>query len=106
MEPTLYTHTCAYYDMLYDFTTEELDEIIERAEQVINKKFESTIDNIISKMIDAKFAFNKDNQTLKNHLIFTIDSPNIFQPENIECIVFYKECENNIEVINISAYFG
>lgn len=106
MEPTLYTHNFAYYDMLYDFTTEELDEIIERAEQVINKKFESTVDNIISKMIDAKFAYNKDNQTLKNHLIFTIDSPNIFQPENIECIVFYKECENNIEVINISAYFG
>ena len=106
MEPTLYTHNCAYYDMLYDFTTEELDEIIELAEHVICNKFESTIDNIISKMIDAKFAYDENDQTLKNRLIFKIVSPNKLQPEDIECIVFYKECENNIEVINISAYFG
>ena len=111
MELTLYTQNNALdYVQFFDFTTEELDEITYLAENAIKdltRKFNRlTKQSIINQLIAANFAYNKNNQTLKNHLIFTIDSPNIFQPENIECIVFYKECENNIEVINISAYFG
>jgi hypothetical protein len=106
MTPNLYTQPFVYGIDYFDFSTDPLDEIVEQVEHILTKKFESTIESIISKMTDAKFAYDINNQTIKNHLIFTIDSPNIFQPENIECIVFYKECENNIEVIDISAYFG
>ena len=111
MELTLYTHNDALnYVQLFDFTTEELDEITYLAEDAIKdltrKINRLTKQEIINQLIAANFAYNENDQTLTNRLIFKIVSPNKLQPENIECIVFYKEYENNIEVINISAYFG
>jgi hypothetical protein len=111
MELTLYTHNNALdYVQLFDFTTEELDEISYLAENAIKdlpKKIDRlTKQSIINQLIAANFAYNENDQTITNKLIFKIVSPNKLQPEDIECIVFYKECENNIEVINISAYFG
>lgn len=111
MELTLYTHNDALnYVQLFDFTTEELDEITYLAEDAIKdltrKINRLTKQEIINQLIAANFAYNENDQTLTNRLIFKIVSPNKLQPEDIECIVFYKEYENNIEVINISAYFG
>ena len=111
MELTLYTHNNALnYVQLFDFTTEELDEIRYLAEEAINdltRKINNlTKQSIINQLIAANFAYDENDQTLTNSLIFKIDSPNKLQPEDIECIVFYKEYENNIEVIDISAYFG
>ena len=111
MELTLYTHNDALnYVQLFDFTTEELDEITYLAENAIKdltRKFNRlTKQEIINQLIAANFAYNENDQTLTNRLIFKIVSPNKLQPKDIECIVFYKEYENNIEVINISAYFG
>ena len=111
MELTLYTHNNALdYVQLFDFTTIELDEITYLAENAIkdlSKKIDRlTKQSIINQLIAANFAYNENDQTIANKLIFKIVSPNKLQPEDIECIVFYKECENNIEVINISAYFG
>ena len=111
MELTLYTQNKALdYVQFFDFTTEELDEITYLAENVI-KDLSRTFDkltkqNVINQLIAANFAYDENDQTLSNSLIFKIDSPNKLQPEDIECIVFYKECQHNIEVINISAYFG
>ena len=111
MELTLYTHNNALnYVQLFDFTTEELDEIRYLAEEAINdltRKINNlTKQSIINQLIAANFAYNENDQTIANKLIFKIVSPNKLQPEDIECIVFYKEYENNIEVIDISAYFG
>ena len=110
MELTLYTHDFAQAFVPFDFTTEELDEIELLARKAIThfeKEFNRlTKQEIINQLIAANFAYNENDQPLLNHLIFTIDSPNKLQPKDIECIVFYKEYENNIEVINISAYFG
>ena len=96
MELTLYTHNNALdYVQLFDFTTEELDEIRYLAEDAINdltRKINNlTKQSIINQLIAANFAYNENDQTITNKLIFKIVSPNKLQPEDIECIVFYKE---------------
>lgn len=107
---TLYTHSIAQDYVLFDFTTEELDEVQELAEntlKLINQHFKQlTKTDFINQMIAAKFEYDDKDQPLANHLIFTIESPNKLQPENIECVVFYKEHTPNIEVIKIDTYFG
>lgn len=107
---TLYTHNSAQDYVLFDFTTEELDEVQELAEntlRLINHHFERlTKTDVINQMIAAKFEYDDKDQPLANHLIFTIESPNKLQPENIECVVFYKEHTPNIEVLQIATYFG
>lgn len=110
MELTLYTHNYAQQDVLYYFSLDELNEtefLAINALKLFEKQFNRiTKQDLINQLIAANFAYNENDQPLKNRLIFKIASPNKLQPKDIECIVFYKECENNIEVINISAYFG
>lgn len=77
MELTLYTHDNALdYVQLFDFTTEELDEITYLAEDAINdltRKINNlTKQSIINQLIAANFAYNENDQTIANKLIFKI----------------------------------
>jgi hypothetical protein len=107
MVHTLYnTHYCTYFD----FTTDELDEVQELASKAINffdnTFFQSTKACIIEQMLNAHFSYDENDQSLNNRLIFNIESPNKIEPGNIECIIYFNQINDTIEVYDICAFFA